>query len=115
MHALVHRGRVVQKEDEPFPVHPSLTWHDLTGVSPEPEIGWTFDGQNFTAPPVQEETQEQRDRRELRGLERAVPGALEDLIDTLVSKGAIVESELPPRTLAALSRKRVLRGRLGGV
>jgi len=34
--------------------HPDLTWVDLTGVSPTPEVGWSYDGTAFAPPPPPE-------------------------------------------------------------
>jgi len=49
MKALVQNGRVVQVEEEPFEVHPSLVWVDIPdglGVKPE----WTYEQGVFTNP-----------------------------------------------------------------
>ncbi len=50
MKALVFDGKVVQIEAEEFPVSPSLIWVDITGINPQPETGWDYDGTVFTAP-----------------------------------------------------------------
>lgn len=52
MFALVFEGFVKQIEAAPFPVHSALEWVDITGVIPAPEVGWTYDGVNFTAPVI---------------------------------------------------------------
>ncbi|XQU68219.1 tail fiber assembly protein [Cupriavidus sp. H18C1] len=31
--------------------HPDLKWVDITGASPKPEVGWTYDGAVFGPPP----------------------------------------------------------------
>lgn len=51
MFALVFDNTVVQIEATQFPVHSSLQWIDLTGITPAPEVRWSYDGVNFTAPP----------------------------------------------------------------
>ena len=50
MEALIFDSKVVQIEAVQFPVAPALTWVDITGIVPSPEIGWSFDGRDFTAP-----------------------------------------------------------------
>ncbi len=66
--ALVFDGKVVQIEDTAFPVAPGLTWVDITGSSPEPEVGWSYDSVTFTAPPPlpAPETDKQRAARFLK-------------------------------------------------
>jgi hypothetical protein len=32
--------------------HPSLVWVDITNINPQPQEGWSYNGTNFTAPPV---------------------------------------------------------------
>lgn len=51
MKALVFDGKVVQIEAKEFPVSSALRWVDITGVTPAPETGWSYDGVAFTAPP----------------------------------------------------------------
>ena len=51
MFALVFDGQVVQIETTQFDVAPTLSWVDIAGVSPAPEVGWSYDGTDFTAPP----------------------------------------------------------------
>jgi len=51
MLALIFKNKVVQIEDVQFPVHSSLVWIDITGVSPTPTVGWSYDGVNFSSPP----------------------------------------------------------------
>ena len=50
--ALIHEQRVVQVEANRFPVAPALTWVDITVVNPKPVVGWSYDGQAFSAPPA---------------------------------------------------------------
>lgn len=38
--ALILGSAVVQVSDAQFPVAPSLTWVDISGVSPQPAAGW---------------------------------------------------------------------------
>lgn len=52
MKALVFRGKIVQIEAKEFPVHEALKWVDITGVAPAPRVGWSYDGVDFTAPPI---------------------------------------------------------------
>lgn len=52
MFALVLDGVVAEVAAAKFEVHSDLSWHDLTGITPTPEPGWTFDGTTFAAPPV---------------------------------------------------------------
>lgn len=51
MEALVFDGKVVQIEAQQFPVSSALTWVDITGITPAPAVGWSYDGTSFTAPP----------------------------------------------------------------
>jgi hypothetical protein len=51
MKALVFRNKIVQIGRNEFPVHKALRWIDLTGISPQPKIGWSYDGMNFSPPP----------------------------------------------------------------
>jgi hypothetical protein len=51
MFALVFKNLVVQISAAEFPVAPAMTWADLAGVTPQPEIGWSYDGAVFAAPP----------------------------------------------------------------
>ncbi len=51
MKALVFDGRIVEIKAKEFPVHEALTWHDITGLSPKPKVGWTYDGIAFSSPP----------------------------------------------------------------
>ena len=50
MFALIHAGMVVQVCAVEFPVHPDLSWVDISAVSPVPDHGWIFDGATFAAP-----------------------------------------------------------------
>lgn len=52
MRALVFKGKVVQIEANKFPVHEALKWVNLAGLSPQPEVGWSYDGAVFTPPPI---------------------------------------------------------------
>ena len=52
MQALVLDGEVVQIETSIFDVAPALQWVDITGPSPQPEVGWSYDGVIFTPPPL---------------------------------------------------------------
>ncbi len=51
MQALVFDGKVVQIQSAAFPVAPSLAWVDIAGLTPQPEIGWSYDGAVFAPPP----------------------------------------------------------------
>jgi hypothetical protein len=35
---------------------PQFTWIVITNLVPQPGIGWSYDGQNFTSPPVKPPT-----------------------------------------------------------
>lgn len=51
--ALTFNGTVAQIAATPFPVHPSMVWVDIAGVSPQPKAGWVYNGgRSFTAPTV---------------------------------------------------------------
>ena len=52
MFALIFQNKVVQIKAEPFLVASTLTWVDIDGVKPAPEVDWLFDGSKFTAPPI---------------------------------------------------------------
>lgn len=49
-HALVFGGKVTQIEAESFPIHSDYTWVDISGLDPQPEYGWTYDGSSFAVP-----------------------------------------------------------------
>jgi len=51
MKALIFDGKVVQIEADEFPVSPALEWVDITGVMPQPEVGWAYNGVAFIQPP----------------------------------------------------------------
>ncbi len=50
MFALIFQNKVVQIEAKTFTVHPDLVWIDITGLSLQPEFGWTYNDDVFTAP-----------------------------------------------------------------
>ena len=50
MKALVFEGKIVQIEAKKFPVSPELTWHNLAGLTPQPKVGWSYDGAVFSPP-----------------------------------------------------------------
>ena len=50
MKALVLSGIVVQIKASQFPVAPELKWVDLKGITPSPQVGWSYDGATFMAP-----------------------------------------------------------------
>lgn len=52
MKALVFDGKVVQIEAQEFPVATALEWVDITGITPAPEVGWSYDGVSFSPPPA---------------------------------------------------------------
>ena len=52
MKALVFDSKVVQIEAQEFDVHENLVWVDIRGITPAPEVGWSYDGTVFTAPPT---------------------------------------------------------------
>jgi len=52
MFALTFDGKVVQIELVEFPVHSALVWVDISAEVPMPQVGWLYDGNNFTAPPL---------------------------------------------------------------
>ena len=60
---------VRQIADAEFDVSASLSWIDLTGLSPQPEVSWTYDGRDFIAPPAPPPpaTNEERIDREIDG------------------------------------------------
>ncbi len=51
MFALVFDAMVVQIEVKQFTVHPDLVWVDISDATPTPEVGWTYNGVDFIAPP----------------------------------------------------------------
>ena len=51
MFALIFDGKVVQIESQEFPVAPALEWVGITGLSPQPQVGWLYNGVVFSAPP----------------------------------------------------------------
>lgn len=50
MFALISAGAVAYVAPDKFTVHPSLIWVDLTGITPVPDVGWTYAGGMFVAP-----------------------------------------------------------------
>ena len=52
MEALVFQGQVIQIEAEIFPVHRDLSWIDIAGLDPQPEVRWSWDGVVFSPPPT---------------------------------------------------------------
>jgi len=57
MKALIHAGMVRQivEDGEEFPVHPKLTWVDCGA---EVKTGYSYDGDQFTAPTVEPEPEQ---------------------------------------------------------
>lgn len=49
--ALIIEGTVAQLEPAEFPVHESWTWIDVSGLSPTPQVGWSYKNGQFAAPP----------------------------------------------------------------
>jgi len=52
MKALIFDSKVVQIEATEFDVAPTLEWVDITGITPSPEAGWSYDGVSFSPPPL---------------------------------------------------------------
>lgn len=49
--ALVSGGIIIELSPEVFPVNPAFVWTgDISGVSPAPQPGWTYNGTTFAAP-----------------------------------------------------------------
>ncbi len=83
MFALIDtKSTVTQIEAVIFPVHEDLVWVDITGVTPTPEVGWNYDGADFTAPlpPV-------------RPPKSAAPLSAEEIATLMVDKGLASRSE----------------------
>ena len=51
MEALIFDSTVVQVEPTNFPVHNTLEWVDITGITPSPKVGWSYNGAIFSPPP----------------------------------------------------------------
>lgn len=49
MKALINEALVIQIEEKDFPVAEPMFWIDI-GINPV-EVGWSYDGDVFTAPP----------------------------------------------------------------
>ena len=86
MKALVYNGKVVQIEATGFPVHEDLKWVDMTGISPQPEVGSSYDGQVFT-PPVVIPLPTAEERKEAY-VDRFAP-LIAALEDKLLAKGVL--------------------------
>ena len=84
MKALIFDSKVVQIEAKEFPVHTSLIWVDIMGILPSPEVGWSYDGVMFTAPPAPPAPPP----------ESAAPLTAEELATHLIKKGAITQAEI---------------------
>ena len=50
MFALIASGQVAEIAPSKFPVHPSMSWVDISAVSPAPQPGWAYASGVFTAP-----------------------------------------------------------------
>ncbi len=81
--ALIFDNKVVQIEPAEFPVSPALKWVDITGVTPIPEVSWSYDGRDFTAPPVP-----------IRPPKSEAPLSAEELATHLVAKSLTTRAEL---------------------
>lgn len=97
--ALIKDGEVRNKikAEADFVAKISAAWDfaiDLTGLDPEPDIGWAYDGTNFVVPPpepIPPETPGQIARREAKERVEAVRGnapiagqALQDLLNDMI-------------------------------
>ena len=84
MEALVFDGKVVQIEARSFPVHETLQWIDIAGITPVPKVGWSHDGSEFSSPIVPPEP-----------TPRVLPLNAEELYDILKIKGVVVAADRP--------------------
>ena len=50
MFALIHETRVAQISSQKFPVG-GMEWVNITGIDPQPEQGWSYNGSIFSPPP----------------------------------------------------------------
>jgi len=50
MKALIFEDKIVQIEADEFPVASALEWVDIAGLTPQPEVGWSYDGVSFAPP-----------------------------------------------------------------
>ncbi len=81
--ALILDSKVVQISAVQTPVSVSLQWIDITGITPAPEVGWSFDGRDFTPPPAPPPTRP-----------RSVdPLSAEEIATELVRKGLVTRAE----------------------
>lgn len=74
MYALIFQNKAVQIEKEPFEVHSSLQWINISGFDPKPETEWSYDGSKFTPPPLP--TAKEQAAAEIPVLEKQVLYAL---------------------------------------
>ena len=62
MKALIFDGKVIQLSEEKFEVHSSMTWVD--NVDSNVEVGWNYDGTNFSDPDTKTDEQKFNDALE---------------------------------------------------
>lgn len=89
MEALVFDGKIVQIEAISFPVHETLQWIDITGVTPIPEVGWAYNGAVFTEPPPLPQPPPPQ----------PAPLSAEELYDMLEVKGILVAGDRPRKRI----------------
>lgn len=101
MKALIHEELVVQIAMEEFPVHPTLTWIDIAGITPQPETGWSFVGSVFS-PPLQLPLlpQQELDITELRSSVDKLAFILTELCVKLLAQGTIQVDDFTPKVKA---------------
>ncbi len=83
MKALVFEGTVVQIAVVEFPVASALSWVDITGIDPSPEVGWAYDGTKFTAPPAESRPPKSDARL-----------TAEELATLLIDKGTVTRGDI---------------------
>jgi len=84
MKALIFNGKIIQTEAQEFPVHKNLTWVDFSDTTPAPKVGWSYNGEVFTAPPSLLSPPPKSE----------APLNAEELATHLIKKGTITQGEI---------------------
>ena len=100
------------------PVHPDQDWRDITDLNPQPQSGWIEQDERFVDPetlrtPEEVQAKEQAQTlAELTATDGPFIRTLEDLIETLISKGVITQDDLPGLAADKLKARKDLRAKL---
>ena len=86
IYALVQKGNVVNTvmaTAQDFQ-DPQFIWIVVTNLSPQPSVGWAYDGQNFTPPPSNiQQNQPSPPQIQIQVNDPAIQAVLSDLISAV--------------------------------